>query len=80
MLLSDLSVPESRDGIGTFSFVPERSRRKVAKASSGHYPLPFLISDVKNCGKNNNISQIEKNFSFNNKKPDGQSSIKFYLF
>ena len=51
MLLSDLSVRQPADGIGTFlpamrSYIchPERSEGEVVKASLGHYPLPFLIS------------------------------------
>lgn len=37
-------VFETGDGVGTI--FSDRDRRKVAKASTGHVPLPFWISDV----------------------------------
>ena len=39
---SNLSVPTCRDGFGTFS---RYERGEVVKASQGHYPLPFWISE-----------------------------------
>ena len=35
-----------RDGIGTFAAVCNTQTKLVVKASTGHYPLPFLIRDV----------------------------------
>jgi len=38
--------PHVRDGVGTF--LQSSGRARVAKASSGQFPLPFLISILKN--------------------------------
>ena len=51
---SDLSVPIQRDGIGTLF----RYSRQVVKASSGHYPQPFLIRGLKNCCKDKLMADV----------------------
>jgi hypothetical protein len=42
---SDLSIPFGV-GIGTLSSAG-KNRKQVVKASAGHFPQPFLISDDK---------------------------------
>jgi hypothetical protein len=43
--------------------LPAGIKREVVKASQGHYPLPFLISDVKNWNKDKRDSFLkQKNF------------------
>jgi hypothetical protein len=47
----------------------------VAKASSGHNPLPFWISDVvKNCGKDIAVKNYQPNI-FSQPMPAAQSKI-----
>jgi len=42
-----IELVEIRDGIGTLYRI---ATKQVVKASTGHYPQPFLISDVKRTG------------------------------
>jgi hypothetical protein len=67
LVASDLSVPFSGMELAP---APPLPRWEVAKASQGHDPLPFWISDVKNWCKGN----ITK-FDF----PNFLSQINFHL-
>jgi hypothetical protein len=58
------------DGIGTLSL----NAGQVAKASPGHYPLPFWISAEKNCSKDKGRQKHEPKLIGREAKPLVQQS------
>jgi hypothetical protein len=76
---SDLSVPiVHRAGVGTLPGSLSDTWQ-VVKASSGHFPQPFLIRDVKNWDKDNAALPIFPNFYLFFHSMAIQSSFFFIL-